>query len=131
MYKTSFGISRNSLLNELEEFHVTSGLPPDIMHDIFEGVAVVELHCLLSALIKDHKLFSLAQLNNKIKKFPYGIPDRNNKPLPLPVTYLSKSSTEALKQNCKLLSIAICSYDPTAFVIVPLTYNINSQISWP
>ena len=63
VYKTSFGISRNSILNELEEFHVTSRLPPDMMHDIFEGVAVVKLHCLLSALRKDHKLFSLAQHN--------------------------------------------------------------------
>ncbi|XP_065893179.1 uncharacterized protein [Dysidea avara] len=99
VYKVSFGISRNSTLNELKEFHVTSGLPPDIMHDIFEGVAVVELHCMLSALIQEYKLFGLAKLNNRIKKFPYGIPDRNNKPLPLPVTYLSKSPTEALKQN--------------------------------
>ena len=103
VYKVSFGISRDSILNELQEFHVTSGMPPDIMHDIFEGVAVVELHCMLKALIQESRLFGLPQLNNRIKKFPYGIPDRNNKPLPLPSTYLSKSPTEALKQNCKIL----------------------------
>ena len=82
---------------------MTSGLPPDIMHDIFEGVAVVELHCMLLALIQNEKLFNLSTLNNRIRNFPYGIPDAKNKPLLLPSTYLTKSSTEALKQSCKSL----------------------------
>lgn len=71
------------------------------MHDIFEGVAVVELHCTLSTLIQTEKLFNLASLNNRIRNFPYGVTDSKNKPLPLPSTYLTKSSTEALKQSCK------------------------------
>ena len=84
------------------------------MHDIFEGVAVVELHCMFATLIHTDKLFNLASLNNRILNFPYGATDSKNKPLPLPSTYLTKSSTEALKQNCKfyckhrfLLSIRI------------------------
>jgi len=38
----NYGVTRDSILNTLNFFHVTSGLPPDIMHDIFEGVAVVK-----------------------------------------------------------------------------------------
>ena len=73
------------------------------MHDIFEGVAVVELHCMLLLLIQDEKLFNLKTLNNRIKQFPYGLLDAKNKPLMLPLTYLTKSSTEALKQSCKFM----------------------------
>ena len=75
------------------------------MHDIFEGVAVVELHCMLSVVIENDKLFNLRTLNNRILKFPYGIPDSKNKPLPLPTTYLTKSANQALKQNCKTICI--------------------------
>ena len=73
------------------------------MHDIFEGVAVVELHCMLSVFIQTDKLFNLTSLNNRILNFPYGMSDSKNKPLPLPSSYLAKSPTEALKENCKFL----------------------------
>lgn len=103
---TTYGVTRNSILNKLQYFHITSGLPPDIMHDIFEGVAVVELHCMLSTFIQTEKLFSLTLLNNRILNFPFGITDSKNKPLPLPHTYLTKSSTEALKQSCKSILVS-------------------------
>lgn len=32
------GVKFDSPLNELPGFHVQEGLPPDIMHDIFEGI---------------------------------------------------------------------------------------------
>ena len=35
---TTFGVTRNSILNSLEYFHVLRGLVPDIMHDILEGM---------------------------------------------------------------------------------------------
>ena len=34
---TTYGIVRNSVLNELNYFHVVTGLVPDIMHNILEG----------------------------------------------------------------------------------------------
>jgi len=100
---TSCGVTRKAILNDLTYFHVTSGLPPDLMHDVFEGVAVVELHCMINSLIKQSRLFNLSRINNRISKFPYGYIDSTNKPLPFISTYLSKSPTEALKQNCKML----------------------------
>lgn len=37
-FSTNFGVTRDSLVNSLDFFHVCSiGLPPDIMHDILEG----------------------------------------------------------------------------------------------
>ena len=34
---TTYGLTRDSILNSLRFFHVTSGLPPDVMHDVLEG----------------------------------------------------------------------------------------------
>ncbi len=34
---TTYGVVSNSILNECRYFHITSGLIPDIMHDILEG----------------------------------------------------------------------------------------------
>ena len=99
---TTYGVSNDSILNSLEYFHVSSGLPPDIMHDILEGVAVVELKCLLTFLSQDLHLFNLATLNNRIKCFPYGYFDSRNKPLPFPSNFFSASSI-SLKQSCMLL----------------------------
>ena len=46
---TSYGLKSNSPLNCLRYFHVTRGLPPDIMHDILEGVANYEVSCILNS----------------------------------------------------------------------------------
>ena len=84
----------------LRYYHITTGLPPDIMHDVLEGVAVVELRWMLKALIQDLRKFTLTTLNNRIKQFPYGVLDASSKPLPLPEHTLS-SATETLKQSGK------------------------------
>ena len=46
-YSTTFGINRLSILEEVPGFSVITGLPHDIMHDLFEGVVPYELKLLL------------------------------------------------------------------------------------
>ena len=46
-YSTSFGINRLSILEEVPGFSVITGLPHDIMHDLFEGVVPYELKLLI------------------------------------------------------------------------------------
>ena len=84
----------------LRYYHVTTGLPPDIMHDVLKGVAIIELRCMLKALIQELRQFTLTTLNDEIKQFPYGALDASNKPLPLPDHTLS-SASETLKQSGK------------------------------
>ena len=36
-----YGIKDNSVLNDLNYFHVADGLPPDLAHDLFEGLYIV------------------------------------------------------------------------------------------
>ena len=38
-----YGINRMSILEEVPGFSVTTGLPYDVMHDLFEGVVHYEL----------------------------------------------------------------------------------------
>jgi hypothetical protein len=36
-FTTTYGVARDSILNESVYFHVTEGIPPDIMHDFLKG----------------------------------------------------------------------------------------------
>lgn len=62
------------LSNFLEHFHVVDGFPPDILHDLLEGVIPSELCFCIEHFIKK-KL-----LNNAIKEFPYTHSDKTNQP---------------------------------------------------
>ena len=50
---TTFGIVRNSILNNLNFFHVTSGLVPDIMHNILEGIGQINAFHINTYIIQD------------------------------------------------------------------------------
>ena len=67
-------------MNECRYFHVTTGLVPDIMHDILEGSLEVCLRQVLIHFIKEEKLFTLVLLNIRITSFHYGPTDVKNKP---------------------------------------------------
>lgn len=46
-------------LNEnVDHFHVVTGYPPEIMHDVFEGVVSIELSLCLTDLLGDLKVHS-------------------------------------------------------------------------
>lgn len=54
-----FGVKRECVFTRtLSHFHVVSGFPPDVAHDIFEGIVSVELaYCLSSMISKISKLY--------------------------------------------------------------------------
>ena len=94
---TTFGLHHDSILNSSRFYHVTEGLPPDIMHDILEGSLQYEVKELLKYLIWE-KDFTLNTLNARIAMFPYVYPDKDNRPSPISSDTL-KSSNHLLKQN--------------------------------
>ena len=77
---TITGIKQDSCLNTLKYFHVTEGVCVDIMHDVLEGVAPLEVKLLLRQLIYEDNLFTLEQLNDRISSFDYGYMNEKNKP---------------------------------------------------
>ena len=91
---TTYRLYWDSILNSSQFFHVTKGLPPDIMHDILEGSLQYEVKELLRHLIKKEKLFTLELLNEKIEQFPYMQSDIANKPALIPDSiFTAKSNT--------------------------------------
>ncbi|XP_049330682.1 uncharacterized protein LOC111195788 isoform X1 [Astyanax mexicanus] len=83
----SHGVKRHCAISErLSHFHVTTGYPPDILHDLLEGIVPVELALCLDILIKK-KYFSLEELNCIIQRFPYKWKDRTNCPQVIPPTF--------------------------------------------
>ncbi|XP_059898811.1 uncharacterized protein LOC132461193 isoform X1 [Gadus macrocephalus] len=81
-----FGVKRRCVLSEkLTHFNVTTGFPPDIVHDLFEGIVPVEVALCLSVLTS--KYFTLNFLNDSIKTFPFKWTDKANCPHPVPLTY--------------------------------------------
>ena len=80
---TTYGLCRDAILNSLQYFHVTEGLPPDIMHDILEGALQYEVKEMLREFTGEKQFFSLSTLNCLISKFPYHYSDARNKPAPV------------------------------------------------
>ena len=49
--RTMYDVKLDSPLNKLQNFHVVSGLPPDIMHDVLEGVLEYQLLLIISKFV--------------------------------------------------------------------------------
>lgn len=90
--KPCYGVKNSCVLADcLSYFKVTTGFPPDLVHDLFEGIVPVELAACLRVLISK-KYFSFETLNHKIEAFPYKWGDKTNRPHLLPRTFLSKKT---------------------------------------
>lgn len=95
---TTYGIQRNTILHSSRFFHVTDGLPMDIMHDILEGVLQYEVKEMLK-FFKSSRVLSLAEINNAIESFPYGYADAADKPSPILDNTLDSTESNSLKQK--------------------------------
>lgn len=94
-----YGINSNSILNDLQYFHVASGaLVPDIMHDILEGALQYEAKLVLNKFINVDRYLTIDELNSLIECFEFG--QGKSRPTPIEGKTLS-SSDNALKQNGK------------------------------
>lgn len=56
-------------------FH--GGLPHDVMHDILEGIAPLEMALLLHHIIILNRYLTLEEYNFRLKNFDYGYTETN------------------------------------------------------
>ncbi|CAF5039830.1 unnamed protein product [Rotaria magnacalcarata] len=77
--KSMYGISEISVLSNLPSFHPITSLPPDIMHDILEGIMPKLTSCLLHTIVST-RLCSAVQICQRINTFAYGANDKRNRP---------------------------------------------------
>ena len=83
--------TRCVLSDRLSHFKVTTGFPPDLVHDLFEGIVPAEIALCLSVFISK-KYFKLAYLNESIQNFPFKWTDKVNCPHPVPLKFATKKS---------------------------------------
>jgi hypothetical protein len=73
-----YGINEKSVLSTLSSFHPITSLPPDIMHDILEGIMPKRTGCLLHTVMST-RLCSASQVCQRINNFTYGNNDKRNR----------------------------------------------------
>ena len=72
---SAYGIKKSLCLKDLKYFHVIQGLPPEIAHDVFEGLAVDVISDILHCLVKE-KCMTFQKNNIRIATFKYSNPDK-------------------------------------------------------
>jgi hypothetical protein len=96
-YSLIFGINRRSPLTDLRGFDICSGLIPDIMHDILEGVLPLEMKLLLKHFVCEKKLLTLSTIDWNFQVLNLGFTD-SDKPSLLSGILLN-SSESTLRQH--------------------------------
>lgn len=74
---TTYGIKTRCCFNRLNFAHVVDLLPPDILHDVAEGLVPITLSAALDYFLH-RKYFTVEILNEKLKNFSFGRLDRRN-----------------------------------------------------
>ncbi|XP_064469693.1 uncharacterized protein LOC135384421 [Ornithodoros turicata] len=107
-----YGVPEKSPLLELESFDVMRQLPPDVMHDIFEGTFAVIMHYTLRGLVEDNVLTAGGIL--RADSFPYGTNDNKNRPAKIGASFLSdsKSMRDSASQKCCLFRLMPLIFGP-------------------
>lgn len=95
-----YGINRRSILENVPGFSVATGIPQDIMHDLFEGVVHTELKLFLVHCI-DSRLFSIGLLNDRISRHDF---IRSN---PSPIESASKFRQSASQMMALITELPI------------------------
>ena len=110
--KSHFGIRYESAFNQ-GSFHVVDRLPPDVMHDLLEGIVPFEMALVLHELIAK-KLVTLEHVNRVISTWPYGPLDKRNKPVPIHTTFGDRIRQNAGRMWCllRLLPLMIGAFVP-------------------
>ena len=91
-YSKTYGINEKSSLLNIKHFSLfDGGLPHDIMHDIFEGIAPLEIKKLLLYHISANS-FTLSEFNERLINFDYGYTE-SDKPVPILSSTLKSNKT--------------------------------------
>ncbi|CAF1288923.1 unnamed protein product [Rotaria sordida] len=85
------GVKSESWFKDLIGFHATESLPPDLMHDIAEGMCPLIISALLKETIQQ-RLLTYAEIEQRTSCFNYGFYDSSNKPPPVKKQQLSHSN---------------------------------------
>ena len=78
------GVKHQCPLNVLQSFHAVGGFPPDLLHDIFEGVISIDLLGITKILI-EKGWFSVEDYNDALKSLTFPSYENADKPMGIPL----------------------------------------------
>ena len=95
------GIKEKCVFHAINHFHMCQNICVDVMHDLFEGICQYDVALILNNFIYIKKLFTLDELNVRLRSFDYGPRYCINKPPEISENsikkgYIMKSSSEML-----------------------------------
>ena len=90
---STYGIRSDCVLHKcLHYFHATKGFPPDISHDLLEGIVQFELALCFEHFIEKKFLKDIKEINHILTTFCYLYTDAANKPQPLAASAVTRQS---------------------------------------
>ena len=84
-----FGIKHRCPLNSLEAFHSTSAFPPDLLHDVFEGVVSQDLLGIIRVLSRKG-WFSIDEYNSGMNSLAFKSHESSDRPQLVPLNNKAK-----------------------------------------
>ena len=88
------GIKHDSVFNRLDFYHVSSGLPPCLAHDLFEGIVNFDLALYLRYFVKTRKWLTYEKLSQIVKNFKNADSDAGVKACPPSETKLGGNASQ-------------------------------------
>lgn len=83
---TDYGINGRSIFNEMFQYHITEGSPPDLIHDTILGSLIRTMQNLCQSVILDK--ISVDELNKRIAAFDFGYSEVDKRPPALKASHL-------------------------------------------
>ena len=97
-----YGVRGDCCMRDLETFNAITHLPPDVMHDVLEGVVPKSLSVILKKLLSN-KVMSVKQFDSRLSAYKFGSNDRKDIPPLLGNTFFSSEIHGTAAQNYTLL----------------------------
>jgi hypothetical protein len=94
-----YGIKGTCPFNDLKYFHAIQGFPPDIYHDLLEGVCIDILESLFRQLVQEKKV-SKSELQSLIERFPYDKADKVDRPSDINILSDFRPKCNAMQMFC-------------------------------
>lgn len=103
-FSKTYGINSRSALLDIKDFDIfRGGLAHDVMHDIFEGVAQLEVKLLLSHYISS-RFFTLKEYNDRLLNFNFGYSEKDK---PVPILPQALQPEKSLRSSASQMSLLL------------------------
>jgi hypothetical protein len=87
-----YGVTGPSPFSSLSFFNPVTFFPPDILHDVLEGLVSINVAIVLKHLIRK-KMLTVKGFNDRLSKFKFGKADALDKFGPLPLDFVTKDKS--------------------------------------